>query len=194
MDIQIKRHRGSVTLWPEKLYTQNEVDSLFQKKDNSTPSQASEIAEEVRGVNKQKRADGRAVAKLVKKSNRILVSVSSHAFPIDLFPDVVNVEEGRITVIIRHPFSSEVHSVDLKDISNVFINTAIFFSQLIVVSNTFEDNEIRVRNLRPKEAVFVRRIIEGLRVFEKKQIDTSTYSVKELIAKLEELSTTDIVT
>lgn len=188
------KNHGSVTFLPEKLYTQREVDYLVKKTQDSPPSQAKELEEEVRNVNKQKRADSRAVAKLVKKSNRILVSVSSHAFPIDLFPDVVNVEEGRIAVIIRHPFSSEVHSVDLKDISNVFINTAIFFSQLVIISNTFEDNEIRVRNLRPKEAVFVRRIIEGLRIFDKKQIDTSAYTIKELIAKLEELSTTKIVT
>ena len=40
----------------------------------------------------------------------------------------------------------------------------------------------------------MRRIIEGLRIFQGKQIDTSVYSVEELIAKLKELSTTEIVT
>ena len=40
----------------------------------------------------------------------------------------------------------------------------------------------------------MRRIIEGLRTFESKQIDTSKFSKAELIAKLEELSTTAIVT
>jgi len=43
------------------------------------------------------------------------------------------------------------------------------------------------------EAVFVRRIIEGLRIFENKQIDTSGYTKNELVSKLEELSTTRIV-
>ena len=68
------------------------------------------------------------------------------------------------------------------------------FSQLVIISKTFEKNEIKLRNLRPKEAIFARRIIEGLRVFKDKQIETSSYSKKELIAKLEELSTTKIVT
>ena len=139
-------------------------------------------------------ADAVAVASLVKKSNRIVVSISSHAFPIDLFPDVLNVEEGRITIIKRHLLSSEVHSVDIKDISNVFINTTIFFSQLVIISKTFEENEIKIKNLITKEAIFVRRIIEGLRIFVSKQIDTSIYTQTELIAKLEELSTTEIVT
>jgi hypothetical protein len=120
--------------------------------------------------------DAVTVASLVKKSNRIVVSISSHAFPIDLFPDVLNVEEGRITIIKRHLLSSEVHSVDIKDISNVFINTTIFFSQLVIISKTFEENEIKIKNLITKEAIFVRRIIEGLRIFVSKQIDTSIYT------------------
>jgi hypothetical protein len=142
---------------------------------------------------KQKKSDETAVAQLVKKSNRILVSISSHAFPVDFFPDVINVEEGRVTIIKRHLLSSEIHSVDIKDISNVFINTTIFFSQLVIISKTFEENEIKIRNLKTPEAIFVRRIIEGLRVFVGKQIDTSGYTKEELIAKLEELSTTEIV-
>jgi len=193
MDEKTKNQKGSVTIWPEKLYTQHEVDDLFKKRDDSS-SKTKEIEEETRSSDKQKRQDNRIVAKLVKKSNRILVSISTHAFPFNLFPDIINVEEGRITVVNRHFLSSEVHSVDIKDISNVFINTSILFSQLVIISKTFEENEIKIRNLRTDEAVFIRRIIEGLRIFENKKIDTSNYTKKELIAKLEELSTTKIVT
>ncbi|MCX6816625.1 MAG: hypothetical protein NTZ93_02090 [Candidatus Beckwithbacteria bacterium] len=106
-----------------KLYTQQEVDVLLEKREEKQEGQV---------VNKQKRLNSKAVENLVKKSNRILVSISSHAFPLDIFPDTINIEEGRI--------------------------------------------------------------IEGLRIFENKQIDTFNYTKKELIAKLEELSTTRIVT
>lgn len=194
MDIRTNDPKGSVTIWPEKLYTQNEVDDLVDKKEDSLSPQAKEIKTETQTADKQKRLDKRTVANLVKKSNRILVSISSHAFPFDLFPDTLNIEEGRITIINRHLLSSEVHSVDIKDISNIFINSTVFFSQLVIISKTFEENEIKIRNLRTEEAVFVRRIIEGLRIFENKQIDTSSYTKEELIAKLQELSTTKIVT
>ncbi len=131
---------------------------------------------------------------LVRKSNRILATISTHKFPLDPFPDTINVEEGRVTVITRHFFfSAQVHSVDIKDISNIFINTALFFAQIVIVSKTFKENEIRIKNLRKEDAVFARRIIEGLRTFENKQIDTSNYTKEELVAKLEELSTTEIV-
>ena len=61
--------------------------------------------------------DKNAEADLVKKSNRILVTISTHKFPFDLFPDTINIEEGRLTIINRNFFlSSQVHSVDIKDV------------------------------------------------------------------------------
>lgn len=174
----MKKTTNDTTLWPEKLYTQQEVNTVLQE----------QIGNEIT-------TDKKTTENLVKKSNRILASISTHRFPFDLFPDTVNVEEGRITVITRAFFSSShVHSVDIKDVSNIFINVAPFFAQLVIVSKTFAENEIRINNLRKEEAVFVRRIVEGLRTFETKQIDTSDYSKEDLVAKLEELSTTEIVT
>lgn len=186
--------KGNVNIWPEKLYTQQEVDSLLKEGEGVLPSRAIEIEKESRTIDKQKRLNNVAVNKLVKKSNRILVSISSHALPFDFFPDTINVEEGRITIIKRHFLSSEVHSIDIKDISNIFINRTFLFSQLVIISKTFEENEIKIRNLITQDAIFIRRIIEGLRIFENKQIDTSGYTTKDLIAKLKELSTTEIVT
>lgn len=150
---------------------------------------------EIQLAEKDKKVDKTVVAGLVRKSNRILASIYSHRFPVDFFPDSINIEEGRVTVITRNFFfTSEIHSVDIKDITNIFINMVPFFAQLVIVSKTFTENEIRIKNLWRNQAVFARRIIEGLRTFEQKQIDTSTYTVPELLAKLQELSTTEIVT
>lgn len=174
MEIKINDQKESVIIRPEKLPTQQELETQV--------------------TSNKKSADKKTIEGLVKKSNRILVSISTHKFPFDLFPDTVNVEEGRITIVTRSFLSnSQVHSVDIKDISNVFINMAPFFAQLVVVSKTFTENEIRIKNLRKEEAIFARRIVEGLRIFESKQIDTSNFTREELIAKLQELSTTEIV-
>lgn len=143
----------------------------------------------------KKQENAQLIADLVKKSNRILVTISTFGFPFKLLSDTINIEEGRVTIITRKFFfSSLVHSVDIKDISNIFINTAPFFAQLVIVSKTFTENEIRLNNLRKDEAVLARRIIEGLRTFENKQVDTSVYTTQELLTKLQELSTTEIVT
>lgn len=190
----MRNQSGSVNIGQEKLYTQSEVDDLH-KNWSEDRHKKREIVRETHARDKQKRRNIRKVAKLVKRSNRILVSISSHALPFDLFPDVINIEEKRITIIDRHLLSSEVHSIDIKNISNILINNSFFFSrsQLVIISKTFEENEIKVKNLRTKDAVFARRIIEGLRIFENENIDTHDYTKKELVAKLEELSTTKIV-
>ena len=129
---------------------------------------------------------------MMTKSNRIIISISS-VFPWDLFPDSINVEETRVTVIQRQLFASQVHSVDIKSISNVFIDNYIFFTALTIVSSTFEENKIKIMKLRKKEADLTRRLIEGMRMFIEKDIDTSKYTTEELVVKLEELSTTKTV-
>ncbi len=193
MAVKINDQKRSRGVWREKLYTQLEVNDLLEKRAGGFLSRVKQIEEEGRLADKQKRLENKTVEGLVKRSNRILVSISSHAFPFELFPNTINVEEGRITLIKRRFLFSEVHSIDIKDITNIFINSTIFFSQLVIISKTFEENEIKIRNLKPKEAIFARRIIEGLRTFENKKIDTSGYTKQELIAKLKELSTTQIV-
>lgn len=174
--------RRNLTIRPVKLAAPLVADTLQKQKETQL-------------VDEHKVLDKNLVAGLVKKSNRILATISTHRFPFDLFPNTVNIEEGRVTVITREFFfSSQVHSVDIKDVSNIFIDMAPFFAELVIVSKTFAENEIRIKGLRKDEAVAARRIIEGLRVFENKQIDTSIYTTEELVTKLEQLSTTEIVT
>ena len=104
MDIKIYNRKGSVDVSSEKVYSQGEVDDLLKKKKDVFSSKVNQIEEEDRTADKQERLDDRTVAGLVKKSNRILVSISSHAFPFNPFPDTLNVEEGRITIIIAAYF------------------------------------------------------------------------------------------
>lgn len=81
----------------------------------------------------------------------------------------------------------------MKNVSNIFIDTGILFAQLTLVSDTFTQNKIVINMLRKKEAILMRRIIEGMRMFVKENIDTTNYSPIELVSKLKELSTTKIV-
>lgn len=135
-------------------------------------------------------SDKYKVEELVRKSNRRIISVSS-TFPWNLFPNTIDVEESRVTFNFHQFMSFQSHSVDIKDISNVFIESGFFFATLQVVSRTFIQNEIKIDFLSKKKAMQVRKIIEGLRIFIQNDIDTSNYRIDELISKLEELQTTD---
>src|SRR4030042_3674299 len=149
MDIRTKDLKGEVNVWPEKLYTRQEVDNLFKKREENNSSQEIAIKEETQIANKQKRKDKKSVECLVRKSNRILASISTFGLPFNVFSNTINIEEGRITIITRNFFfSSQVHSIDIKDISNVFINMAPFFAELVIVSNTYEKNIVQKNYFR----------------------------------------------
>jgi hypothetical protein len=123
---------------------------------------------------------------LVRKSNRSVITISS-TFPWNIFPNTIDVEEGRVTFIFRQFLTSQTHSVDIKDISNVFIESGFFFATLQVVSRTFVQNDIKINYLDKYQAIKVKSVIEALRTFNHNNIDTSNYEVKELVEKLSEL-------
>ena len=131
--------------------------------------------------------DKNKLDELLRKSNRSIISISS-IFPWNFFPNTIDVEESRVTFIFRQLFASQSHSVDIKDISNVFIESGFFFATLQVVSKTFIQNDIKIEYLRKHEAAQTREIIEGLRTFAYHNIDTSNYETDELLCKLQELN------
>ncbi len=152
--------------------------SLVEKgKDENTKNQA-----------EKKAVDKQMVNDLVKKSNRCIISISS-LFPWNIFPNTIDVEESRVTFIFRQFMSSRSHSVDIKDISNVFIESSLFFATLQIVSRTYIKNKIKINFLHKEKAERVKMIIEGLRTFANNDIDTSIYEVDELVSKLAELET-----
>lgn len=136
--------------------------------------------------------DRKKLENMVSNSNRLLIGTKA-IFPFDFFPDIINVEATRVNIIRKSLFFSKVHSVDIKDISNVFISQSLFFADIVIISRTFEDNEIKISKLWKKNAIEVRRIIEGLRMMTSAHIDMNNYSIEELTNKLKELSSTEIV-
>ncbi len=133
----------------------------------------------------KKEEDRQTVSDLIKKSNRCILRVSS-LFPWDIFPNTIEVEESRVTIVFHQFLASQSHSVDIKDISNVFIQSSLFFATLQIVSRTFAQNDIKIHHLSNKKAHKVQMVIEGLRTFAENNIDTSNYEIQELISKIEE--------
>lgn len=200
-----KTESQKVSYWLEKLFKQREK---FTTKQQISPSSTNPLeletvlpqaevqsieekglVEAVKSHANKAEKNRQAVEDMVSNSNRILLRISS-VFPWQFFPSHIIVEETRLTIIHRQLFSSQVQSVDIKNISNIFIDNGILFSQLTIVSDTFAQNQVVISSLFKKEAILMRRIIEGLRLFVSKDIDTTGYSVEELISKLKELSTT----
>lgn len=164
-----------ISYWLAKLHQQGE-EKTFEEigKNNYTKHQAT-----------KKEEDNQTISDLIAKSNRSIISISS-LFPFDFFPSTIKVEENRITFIFHQFLATQSHSIEIKDISNVFIESSLFLATIQVVSNTYVQNDIKIGNLYKKKAIKVQRIIEGLRTFREYNINTSNYEINELIAKIEE--------
>jgi hypothetical protein len=167
----------------ERKIKQNDTDRIEKSSENKGKEQY------LKDLSTKNHNDRNKLDELVRKSNRSIISISS-IFPWSFFPDSIDVEESRVTFIFRQLLTSQSHSVDIKDISNVFIESGFFFSNLQVVSRTFIQNDIKIQFLRKEEAIQTKKIIEGLRTLTHNNINTSNYEIGDLVSQLKKLSTT----
>ena len=188
------KESNKVSYWLEKLFYQEKernkkiLDNKEEFKSSSIEVKQNSKINQVRKIEN----DRRTIADMVHNSNTILMSITS-VFPFDFYPTTINVEATRVTIINRQLFASQVHSIDIKDICSVFIETGILFAAITLISTTYSQKKLVVTKLWKKEAILLRRIIEGLRMFEKNNINTTNFSRVELLSKLKELSETKIV-
>ena len=131
--------------------------------------------------------------RILNKSSRVIASISS-VFPFDFFPDTIEAEEDKVTVIIREFFgTSETLSVDMPDIADVIVDSSPFFAKLKIITRNYIENNVQVGWLKKHEAVHMRNIICALKSLNQERVDTSTYELKDLVKKLQELNTINIV-
>jgi len=170
----------------KKIETRQQTPPLQEEQTPEQKGHDEHMQNEIR-----KKEDAKSIVdRLVKKSNRRIISIDAFSFVPSLFKNTIEVEESRVIFIFKQPFTFQSHSVDIADISNVFIESAILFATMQIVSRTFIQNDITVGYLNKQKADKVQRIIEGLRTFARAKIDTSVYEIDELIQKLEELHVT----
>jgi hypothetical protein len=126
---------------------------------------------------------------LVEQSQKILFQTKGE-FPFDFFPDTLTIEPNQIHVTTRAFFkSARVHSIALKDISDVFIETAPMYATLKIIDRNFIENQVIVPFLKKENAVKAQRIIQGLIVAEREGVDLSKVLDDSLVEKLETLGT-----
>lgn len=124
---------------------------------------------------------------LVDKSSKVLFKATTAGF-FDLFPDRLTIDTEKVNIIYREFWASgRVHSIFIKNISDVFIDTDLIRAALTIVDMGFVDNSVTVRNLKKNDAIRARRIIQGLVVATKNDIDLSKIDDGQLVAKIEEL-------
>lgn len=127
---------------------------------------------------------------LVQQSGRVIIDIKS-VFPFVFFPDELVIDETKVSVHTNYFFyTKEVRSIEYKDIFNVVINQGILFARIEIVDRYFSQQTIIVDFLKKREAILARRIIQGLIISKKENIDTRSISTHDLIVKLSRIGKT----
>lgn len=108
---------------------------------------------------------------VVQGSNNVIFRTKG-VFPFDFFPNQVIIDPNKVTIIRKSFFLTEkLHSIPIKNVTDVYVQTAPFFASLHVMDNSVANNVIIVKYLWKKEAEGARRVIQGLMDASKHEVD-----------------------
>lgn len=146
--------------------------------------------EGIKELAKEHEKNQKKLEELLDKTHNCLYQIKT-VFPLDLFPSTLTVDANKIDLIDRYFFASDVRSsIPVQDVKSVSIESNMFFSTLKVIIDMPQDNSIIVGPLKKREALRMKRIIQGLNVCAKEEVNVLDISSNELLSKAEELGRT----
>lgn len=156
-----------------------------QHDDKSVQDQAFEEVEKDQIKDKEK--SNQKLDELVNSTGQVLYRLKA-VFPFDFFPTEIIIDKNKVNLIFNEFFfSKHIHSVMVTDVTDVMVETNLFFATLKIIDKFFNANSIDVGYLNKDEAMMARRIIQGLVVAQQQQIDLSKVQGDDLVKKIEQL-------
>ncbi len=133
----------------------------------------------------------RQLEHIAENAQDILIRVET-VFPFTLFPTTITMDRVKITVKRRSFFNaSQVTSIQIDDILNVeatsgpFLGSVKFWSRFL--PNEPQNPQISVGNLKNRDALAIKRLLQGYIIARHKEVDCSQIERRELIKMLNEL-------
>lgn len=129
--------------------------------------------------------------KLADKSSDVLLKVST-VFPFTLFTNDIIVDPYKVNIVFREFFYSEhIHSIMVKDILDVVVETSVFFATVKIVDQGYTENSVNVSYLKREDALRLRKLIQGLIIAHRQAVDLSQLTPAHIKDKAEELGTVE---
>ncbi len=121
-------------------------------------------------------------------SNDVLVRATT-VFPFTANPDTVTLDRTKLTITHRDFFkTAEVLSIRVEDILNVTASVDAFFGSIKISTRFFDPNKpYVVKFLRRKDALKLKRIVQGYLIARQREVDCSALSTRQLANLLDEL-------
>lgn len=138
---------------------------------------------------KKKTSLDKEVEKISIETEDMLFEAST-VFPFDLFPNKVRIGQKQIMLLYKQFFSTiQVYNLLLTDILTPVVESSIFFAtlKLELGPGGFQQDPPPMKFLKKGDAFKARRIIMGLIILNRENIDLTNFSPKEIAEKAEEI-------
>lgn len=127
---------------------------------------------------------------LIDKTHRVIFRAKT-VFPFDFFPDEIIIDQNKIDIVINIFFSSsDTVTIPFKIVQTAHVSTDLFFGTLTLNLEFSKENPVAVRFLTRTDAIKAKRIINGLAICEKENIDLSKFDIEDIREKVEEIGKT----
>jgi hypothetical protein len=131
--------------------------------------------------------DAKKLKAVVRESHTILAKAQS-VFPFQLFPDTINIDRHKLTIIRRQFFGIEQKvSVPLENVKNIEADLGPFFGSITITSDLFINNTQTVHFLTRNDARKIQKLVQGAVVAQAEGIDLNRIDVKQLRGMLIDL-------
>lgn len=127
--------------------------------------------------------------KVVSESHEVLARANTVILPTNLFADSMVVDRTKVTITKRSFFwTSEVISIRIEDVLNVSTNFGPLFGSLTIASRVMSSTDhFTINYFWRKDAVKLKRILQGYVIALHNKIDVQDLSLEELIDTLTQL-------
>lgn len=125
-------------------------------------------------------ADTKKLEAVVRESHTLLAK--AHAvFPFQLFPDQLNIDRHKLTIVHRQFFGMEqTVSVPIENIKNVEADFGPFFGSITITSDLFVNNTQTVHFLWRDDAKRIQKLLQGAIVAQREGIDLNKVGIEQL--------------
>ena len=119
---------------------------------------------------------------MAHKSEEVLVRARA-VFPFAFFPDEISVDKNKVNIINRiFLWSEKIHSIPFEEIGDVIVETGPFFATIRILHlRGLPGGHSELNYLWKNEALHVRKVIQGLILARKDQIDLAPVAKTALV-------------
>jgi hypothetical protein len=139
-------------------------------------------------ANKDSEDQSAKLKQAASQAHQVLANATA-VFPFDLFPNEIVLDRTKITIRLRKFFMTEkIVSVRIEDVLNVSVSLGPLFGTLTISSRVMNSTDhFDIGFLRRKEAMYLKKIIQGYVIAEHDDMKVGHLSKEELIKTLCEI-------